>query len=127
MSGKQLPVFVHRWFRRGEGWAYHPSLSGKLNEAIYAVDRVLKYGNREGERGKVEFPKENAWIVYAMRLDLNSEDPKAKNRQPFYLTATIIDHNPETKELDKIYQQLENLPEVEEEGANIDLYIPHLI
>ena len=126
MLGKQLPVFVHRWFRRGENWAYHPSLSDKLLYAVRAVSDLSLWVTGKG-KGKIEFPKENAWIVYTMRLDLNSEDPKAKNRQPFYLTATIIDHNPETKELDKIYQQLENLPEVEEEGANIDLYIPHLI
>ncbi len=115
------PVFIHRWFEQGEGFAYN-SLTN-FQEALNCIDEVLKDSNREGEKGKKKFLNQG-WIIYIMRPDYTTKNLKAKNRSPFYFTAAIYDgEEPTGEKLDEIYRQLENLPEVELKGLNADLII----
>ena len=129
LLSKEFPIMVHRWFPDGEGWAYHPSLSGdKFMEIINGISKELNelpsLGNNETQKGFLKITGTEDYAVFALRRDITSKDPKAKNRNPSYLTLTVIaGDKPTSEQLNIIYNEMENAPEVEQRGQSEALII----
>lgn len=110
---EQVPVLIHRWFPKGEGWAADSSLSDSFVDIVGKLSGVIKTRRMGDFKIKAS---ENEWLVGTMREDSTTKNSKARDRNPFYLTVAVV-RGPEPKgeKLDEIYRQLNVLPEAEEE------------
>jgi hypothetical protein len=74
----QFPAAVHRWFARGEDWAVHPLLAGRMSEVLAAVDGRMK----SREPGPIAAPLGAGRLVGELLDDPECLDPRATGRRP---------------------------------------------
>lgn len=77
----QIPIAVHRWFRQGEGWAYHPELNMSLihrlaasllrdRTRLWPVERI----NQEALQGAFESPESNSFPTDSININGEPDD-----------------------------------------------------
>lgn len=120
----QMPVMVHRWFsKEGEGWAYNPSIDYVRVLSDQNVGRLIMDAQRERGGFKVRL-RGGEWFICTVKDDTTSKFELARERNPFYLTAAIVSGpEPVDTQLEHIYEQLLDLPEVDSPGQNDNLII----
>src|SRR5262245_33395219 len=69
----QGKVAVHRWFKRGAGWAYDGWYAGRFPELLRALDGVLK----AAALGPFEVPGLGGVLVGSKDPDPGCDDPHA--------------------------------------------------
>src|SRR5262245_5472152 len=74
----QFPAAVHRWFARGEDWAVHPLLAGRMSEVLAAVDGRMK----SREPGPIAAALGAGRLVGELLDDPECLDPRATGRRP---------------------------------------------
>lgn len=78
----QIPIAVHRWFRQGEGWAYHPELNMSLIHRLAASllrDRTRLWPegeriNQEARQGAFESPESNSFPTDSININGEPDD-----------------------------------------------------
>jgi hypothetical protein len=115
------PVIVHRWFKDGEGWAYHPSLSpdssfsNRFNTILSSREGLPCSGWLSDTSGE--------WFYYHEE-DPQPPDPKAQGRQPTIFRAVLLPRRPKDPTSDQqIEDLLTHIPIPEQPGPCPDLVL----
>ncbi len=117
----KVPVVIHRWFKDGEGWGYHPSLSG---DAMRSLIRALGRRLEERKEGsfREEIPELRQVAVGEVVSDPEPLDPKAQGRQPVILRAALLPAGLRAQPPDVWQLQLSRV-EASAEGPSADLEV----
>ncbi|GAB4135115.1 MAG: hypothetical protein Tsb009_01060 [Planctomycetaceae bacterium] len=107
-------VLVHMWFRKGEGWAFHPSIGDHLEKFIGAVEDYVRSPELELT---FELPFNRGVLIGEKIPDHNCQDPKAENRNPFILRVAYL----QDITLDDIRFEENILTEVREKLRELEL------
>ena len=119
---KKLPVVMHQWFKKGDGWAGHPFLWEKLSEVVHVVNGVLRFP-REGIK-EVVIPFHGGNLVGLVMPQVNCPDPRAVNRSPFLaIFAFSQEATPSKDTVEDIFIKLLLLNLPEKEGETDSLFI----
>ncbi len=118
----QIFVFIHRWFRRGEGWAYHPDMEGRVRDIAHAVaPRVLR-----GERGRFEIPLEHGMLLGEIVADTDCKNVSAIARGASIAKVALLPANPVVqKNVDRLYRALQTVQTPSAEGPHAKLVIKY--
>ena len=119
MNEDWAPVLVFRWFRDGEGWAYHPKLEAVLPKLILHVDTFLKYRKIEPIKVRVD----HGFLIGDLLRDDDCPNALAVGRSPFILCAAYLTRDVTEKELEHIRRRLEQLELPVLEGVSAKLQI----
>lgn len=131
-SIKHIPVIVHRWFKNGEGWAYHPEMAKHLVSIIKQVTPQMQSAARVlGSESEVpishclnedQFADDAEMLLGFIMPDTNCLFKASEARNPFLLklakTSMVF-----TKEEDAFI--LDRLRDVnpKKDGLDDSLYI----
>lgn len=98
------PVAIHRWFSGGEGWAYHPDLSGCIRDVVDALKPEL-----ENRQHRIE----KRWlrgILFGSQIeDQECRDPQARGRAPTVLRIVSLPREPLPAARDALLRRLTEL------------------
>jgi hypothetical protein len=114
-------VAVHRWFAKGEGWAYHPDLGDKLQLAIGEVADHLKSSKINDQ---FVLSSGRGTLVGEKFPDDECNNPRALNRHPFILRLAFLnERSPDKDTIKVVRERLTQLALPTEQGESDDLAI----
>ncbi len=118
----QIFVFVHRWFRRGEGWAYHPEMEGRVRDiAAVVAPRLLR-----GERGRFDIPLDHGLLLGEIVADTDCENATATARGASIAKVALLPAEPVfRKNADRLYRALQAVQPPSVEGPDGKLVIKY--
>lgn len=117
----RVPVIVHRWFRNGDGWSYHPTLEKEFAGILMALSSILKPAAPMGE---FEIPFRKGKLVGHKSEDRECLDPKAQKRNPFILKAAYLDQEQKHQiDPEAVQTELEKLTLPDTQGRNGKLHV----
>ena len=115
----ECPVAVHRWFRRGEGWAYHPVMEPRLDKLMLILksrlDSRATLAVESAER--FSLPWSQGALVGCQVRDSNCPDPQAQNRHPTILRVALVPRDVKPEARDAVLAKLSAL-DAAEPGEN---------
>jgi hypothetical protein len=114
----EYPVAVHRWFSSGEGWAYHPDLSGFVRELADTVKQEL-----EGRTPHFGKPWSHGYLLGCQIPDSECPDSRARGRAPAILRVVSLPREPLPEARDRLVTRLAELKALQS-GHNESLRIP---
>jgi hypothetical protein len=116
-----VPVAVHRWFTKSEGWACHPELGLWAKELVHALDQYLKFTETEEE---FLVPFGEGFLLGRKFPDEKCSNPKQANGKPFVLQCAYLEGPPPNEERIKTVRDLlAKLPLPEAEGKTKSLRV----
>lgn len=95
---------IHRWFSGGEGWAYHPELSGCIRELADAVkpelvNRTPHFEKRLGRKV----------LLGCQVTDQECPDPRAQGRAPTIVRIASLPKTLSLESCDALFRRLADL------------------
>jgi hypothetical protein len=124
MAETLAPVAIHLWFADGDGWAYHPALSGDTFQWIVKEVQKHLHSSKDKESINIRSTQRQCRLVGYKMPQKDCEDPKAKNRSPFVLRVaylaneTLADVPPQ-----EVHNRLKELHPPTKRGQNASLEI----
>jgi hypothetical protein len=86
------PLVMHRWFKRGEGWAFHPSLDSSVQRIFQSLTDQFRERERASFVGSAfKVPYGPGYLIGIHRLDTECQDPLATQRRPTILAAAFAE------------------------------------
>ncbi len=118
----QIFVFVHRWFRRGEGWAYHPEMESQVRDiAAVVAPRLLR-----GERGRFDIPLDHGMLLGEIVADTDCENATATARGASIAKVALLPAGSVfRKNVDRLYRALQAVQPPSVEGSHGKLIIKY--
>lgn len=120
-----IPIIVHKWFKKGEGWAYHPSLQGRLVSIIKAITPLINRGRAAINGGKAfeidQIIGETRYLGYIVQ-DNDCQFAASADRAPFVLKLACVSSAIDDSQKAKLLAIL-STTDANQEGRSDDLAV----